>query len=335
MGFLRNDTGPAIPTFGGEAFPWIGGDAQTLRHFIRRDAPAAPPGETVILDLDDGDQLLAAYHQPDTAPRGTIIAVHGLNGCMDAAHILWLTPSVLASGYALLRINMRGAGPGRSMAKGTYNAGAGADLLPFVDWAAGRHPGLPIVMMAHSLGGTAALNMALDYPDRLAALTGLVTICAPLDMTATAARFHAPRNWLYIRYMLAGMKRIAAGVPDLDPALARTAQQVRSVYEFDDRITAPLAGYRSAADYYRGTSVHDRLDDLDVPVMILQSSNDPWIPAGPALHPPQRRGGASIVVTKGGGHVGFHDAGRNWHIRATLAWADHLAQIQDQAGRII
>jgi predicted alpha/beta-fold hydrolase len=36
--------------------------------------------------------------------------------------------------------------------------------------------------------------------------------------------------------------------------------------------------------------------------------------------------GAQIVVTKGGGHVGFHDQALNWHIRATLAWCAGLVE---------
>ena len=35
--------------------------------------------------------------------------------------------------------------------------------------------------------------------------------------------------------------------------------------------------------------------------------------------------GISVVVTRGGGHVGFHDTRLNWHIRATLAWCDAVA----------
>ena len=44
---------------------------------------------------------------------------------------------------------MRGAGPARNLARGTYNAGAGADLLPFID-ALPHDPGVPMFMMAHS-----------------------------------------------------------------------------------------------------------------------------------------------------------------------------------------
>ena len=354
MAFIRNDAGTLVPPFGGEAFPWIGGDAQTIRHFLRHDAPAPPPSREIRLDLDDGDALLAAFHPARPAAtggkkgrsRGCVIAVHGLNGCMDAQHILWLTGPVLDAGFSLLRVNMRGAGPGRPLARGTYNAGAGADLIPFVDAASALDPGVPLFMMAHSLGGTAALNMILDFDDTARRLAGLVTIGTPLDMVATAARFHAPRNRPYVRYMLSGLKQIADNVPDLDPELHRAAMSAKSVRDFDDLVTARLAGYADSASYYAGTSVHHRLQDAPIPLLVLQGSNDPWVPSQPALDqprpasPPEQadvnsgvqagvqagiQAGVQVVVTRGGGHVGFHDRQLNWHIRATIAWCGALA----------
>ena len=101
----------------------------------------------------------------------------------------------------------------------------------------------------------------------------------------------------------------------------------RSITEFDDLVTAPLAGYADSAAYYAATSVHRRMDDLAIPTLVLQGSNDPWVPVAPCLARPaprHRRAGTAIVVTKGGGHVGFHDGKLNWHIRATLAWYDAI-----------
>ena len=327
MGFIRNDAGDMIPPFDGEGFPWIGGDLQTIRHFLRDDAPPPPPSTEILIDLDDGDRLLAAFHAARTpSSRGCIIAVHGLNGCMDAQHIWWLVEPVLQAGYSLLRVNMRGAGPARQLAKGTYNARAGADLIPFIDTAATHDPGAPIFMMAHSLGGTAALNMALEFPDAAARLTGLVTIGTPLDMVATAARFNAPRNRLYIRHMLDGLKDIAATAPDLADHYLQASKRARNVYDFDDWLTAPLAGFASSDDYYRAASVMDRMADLTIPALILQGSNDPWVPASclDLPRPKDAHRGTSVVVTRGGGHVGFHDRQLNWHIRATLAWCDAI-----------
>ena len=340
MGFLRNDAGDVIPLFGGERFPWIGGDLQTIRHFLRHDAPPPDPGEEVLIELDDGDRLLAAFH-PSTGARSTgvrstgarskgcVIAVHGLAGCMDAQHIWWLLPAVLAAGYSCLRVNMRGAGPARPLARKTYSAVAGRDLLPFIDAAAARDPGAALFMMAHSLGGTAALNMALDHPRSAARLSGLVVVGTPLDMVATAERFRARRNRLYSRHMLRALKTIAATVPDPDPQQLAAARSARSITDFDDRVTAPMAGYSDSAAYYAAASVHRRITDIGIPTLVLQGSNDPWVPAGQCLalpKPADPLSGLSVVVTRGGGHVGFHDDRLNWHIRATLAWCDAIGR---------
>ncbi len=324
---IRNDAKHLIPTFGGEVFPWKGGDLQTLRHFICRDAPSAPSGEQVLLDLPDGDQLLAMCHLPRSQPRGCLIAIHGLNGCMEAPHILWLVQAALAANFAMLRVNMRGAGSARTLARKTYNAGAGADLLPFIDWAEQNLGNLPLFMIGHSLGGTVLLNMALDYPSTTTRLSGLVTVGAPIDMGATAEQFHTLRNWLYVRHMLAGMKQIVATTPEIEQCYVDAAMRANDLLTFDDYVTAPLAGYLNSSSYYAATSVHHRLPQLNIPALIIQSKNDPWIPLAPCLAQPVGVGRPSIVITKGGGHVGYHDSDGIWYIRATIDWITGLLEL--------
>ena len=273
-----------------------------------------------MLDLPDGDRLLSVCHLPSCQARGCLIAVHGLNGCMDAPHILWLIPAALAAGFAILRVNMRGAGLGRKLARKTYNAGTGADLIPFIGWAEQRFGRLPLFMMGHSLGGTAMLNMALDYPKAAARLDGLVAVCAPIDMATTAKRFHRLRNRLYVHYMLTGMKKIITATPRLEQHYVDAALRSTNIFAFDDQVTAPLAGYLDGPTYYAATSVHHQLSQLTTPTLIIQSMNDPWVPAGPCLAQPAGIGLPTIVVTKGGGHVGFNDGNGSWYIRTTLAW---------------
>ena len=115
--------------------------------------------------------------------------------------------------------------------------------------------------------------------------------------------------------------------PELDQRYRDAAATARSIYEFDDLVTAPLAGHPDSAAYYAATSVHKRMDGLGIPTLILQGSNDPWVPVASCLArpvPATRGTGTAIVVTRGGGHVGFHDRRLNWHIRATLAWCDAM-----------
>lgn len=316
---------PRLPHFEGERLPWIGGDLQTLRHFIRRDIKPLEDGEALTVTLDDGDRLLAAFHAPadhdaEGKMRGGIIAVHGLTGSMDSDHINVLTRDALCQGYAVLRVNMRGAGPARKLAKKSYSAKAGADLLPFIKMMRGKiGDDLPVVMVAHSIGGAAALNMMLDFPDQLNGLNGLVSVAAPIDMMASNARFNALRNRVYMKYLLNGLKALADEVPEIAPDVLAKIKTVQSIKEFDDVYTGPNMGYADAYEYYAAATVAHRLEDVPIRTLLIHGGNDPWIPkeAYLSLTPSAM---LDVLVSDGGGHVGFHDAKGIWSNRAIFSW---------------
>ncbi|MCE2517596.1 MAG: alpha/beta fold hydrolase [Alphaproteobacteria bacterium] len=321
---MRRHDAPHLPAFGGEAWPWRGGDLQTLRHFIRRDIPEVKGGARVVIDLDDGDRLLAEFHSPQGPAKAAIIAVHGLTGCMDSDHIKSLTHQALARNIAVMRVNMRGAGPARALARKSYNAKAGADLLPFIK-AMRKAVGddLPVVMVAHSIGGAAALNMMLDYPDQLSGLDGVVSVAAPIDMHASNKRFHSARNWLYMRHLLAGLKQLAEHVPGIAPDLLARVRRVPTITGFDEVLTAPMAGFASADDYYTGASTFHRLDAPPRPTLLIHADNDPWIPVDAYLGLP-RHDQLDVMISRGGGHVGFHDGDGVWSNRVIFTWLERF-----------
>ncbi len=77
--------------------------------------------------------------------------------------------SLLKEGFAILRVNLRGADPGRDFAAGSYSAKCNSDLLPVIAKAQelcllfGMHEvnkgiALPLFGVGISLGGTILLN---------------------------------------------------------------------------------------------------------------------------------------------------------------------------------
>jgi predicted alpha/beta-fold hydrolase len=79
---------------------------------------------------------------------------------------------------------------------------------------------------------------------------------------------------------------------------------LRTVREYDERITAPFGGYESASQYYERSSAGPWLASIDRPAHVLAAEDDPMIPpetvAGWPLPRSLRR---EILPT--GGHVGF------------------------------
>jgi predicted alpha/beta-fold hydrolase len=308
--------------------PWLTGDLQTLRNFIRRDAPDPGAFARLWLDLPDGDALAAAWHAGD-ATHPTVVLIHGLTGCEDSQYMRRSAAFWRRRGHGVVRLNLRGSAPSLARSTRPYNAAAGADILHALAAlpAEARHPGL--VCIGVSLGGTQLLNAlgraeAAALPIRAAA-----TVCAPVLLAPVSQRIMRPRNAPYHRWLLGQMRREAEALArHLPPALLAAARTARSIYAFDDRYVAPLGGFAGAEDYYARASLPQHLDGIGVPMLCLTAEDDPWVPAetyraidwraNPRVAP---------LIAPGGGHVGFHDRDRDgtWADRTLAAWLGRVA----------
>ena len=110
----------------------------------------------------------------------------------------------------------------------------------------------------------------------------------------------------FLRSLRRKVEQKRARFPEIaDPERVRRA---RSLYDFDDVVTAPVHGFRDAEDYYRRSSALRFLHGVRVPTLLLSAADDPFLPRAvldevraaardnPALH---------LEFTPHGGHVGF------------------------------
>ena len=362
-------------------FPWWGADLQTLRDTLRTAAPGPDPGEPVLTEVGQGDQLLSFLdrpldqqvdqgahqpletrsHRPLNQPQGAGadlgqatglgLVLHGLGGSSQAPGVRRLGQLLQRNGFAVLRPNLRGAGPSRPFARGSYAAQCNRDLLPLLAQARQLAAGRPLLAVGLSLGGTVLLNGCLaedplgspsPSPGGLPRLDGLACVSSPLDLVACSAQIDQPRNRLYQRWLLRRLhQQVQGDAPDALAALPRgPAPSIRS---FDAQITAPRWGYPSVDTYYAEASPLARLlQGVEAgiglglpPALWLHASDDPWVPAngtealGAALAKASKAGAAApghgaVLITPGGGHNGFHSQGdpgtASWSDRVVLAW---------------
>jgi uncharacterized protein len=136
-----------------------------------------------------------------------------------------------------------------------------------------------------------------------------VAACCPaLDLAASADMLHAPSNRLYEWYFLWALRRRMRQKARLFPGhfdLSRL-QGLRSLREFDDKVTAYYCGFSGAVDYYDRASAAHVVGEISVPTLILHAANDPFILITPEtrqkiLANPQIR----FVETEDGGHCAF------------------------------
>jgi len=70
-------------------------------------------------------------------------------------------------------------------------------------------------------------------------------------------------------------------------------------------VTARLHGFTDAADYWKRASAKPWLKQIELPTLLLNARNDPFIPR--SVYPGPGEVGPSVVLDQpaAGGHVGF------------------------------
>lgn len=302
--------------------PWYGADLQTVRNLLRppRVDLAHVASERLELPLDDGsgDRLAALLQRPATGDAPLVVLIHGLTGSEDSPYMQVSAAALLARGHAVLRLNVRGAGPSRPLCRFQYHAGRSADLAAALNALPAELRAGGLCLVGYSLGGNMLLKFLAEYggvfPIRAAA-----SVSAPLDLAAAAQRIAMRRNRVYHWNLLRAMKAEAlAPAAELAPSERLAITGARTIVEFDDRFVAPRNGFAGAADYYARCSAERFLPAIRVPTLIVHALDDPWIP--PAVYRRVRWHAQPFLhraLAGAGGHVGFHAHGDRlpWHDR--------------------
>lgn len=303
--------------------PWIGGDLQTLRNYLvgRPADLSAWPERAFELEMCDGsgDRLLAKLQGEPSAKTPLAVLLHGLTGCEDSLYLRNSARALLQDGYAVLRLNLRGALPGRKLARGHYHAGRSGDLAAALRALREELPQAfsgGLFPVGFSLGGNMLLKFLAeegrDFP-----VTAAASVSAPLSLKAAQQRLMQPRNALYHRYLLVRMKAEALATPGglEEPYRGRLAR-LRTVYDYDDQLVGPRNGFAGAEDYYERCSARRFLGGIEAPTLAIHAADDPWIPVESYDLPVWReKANLRLLLAEGGGHVGFHASGdeRPWH----------------------
>ncbi|MCP4973663.1 MAG: alpha/beta hydrolase, partial [Prochlorococcus sp.] len=104
-----------------QRLPWLGGDLQTLRDTFRAVDLPADSGEEILIDVPampsgaaGAGQLLAMLDRPATqqSTSGLVVLLHGLGGSSRREGLRRMAITLQQAGFAVLRLNLRGADPG-------------------------------------------------------------------------------------------------------------------------------------------------------------------------------------------------------------------------------
>ena len=301
------------------------------------------PGSEFTYAADDGAKLLGRRWPPEGRARAAVQIAHGL--AEHSARYARLAAALNGAGYAVYASDHRGHGPASPpetlghFADRDGWAKVLGDLWTFNRLIAADEPGVPIVLLGHSMGSFLARGFATQHAD---ALAGLVLSGSNGKPPAIAA----------LGRLIARAERLRLGPRGKSPLLnqmmfgdfnkpfrpARTDFDwlSREGSEVDKYVADPLCGFPFTTalaidllDALPGLSSPASLMKIrkDLPVYIFSGEKDPIGSNLQSLIDAFRRAGFSRVAAKiypGARHETLNETNRDEVMRDLIAWLDEF-----------
>ena len=227
-------------------------------------------------------------------------------------------------GYDVLAWNMRSCSGEINRSKRFYHAGVTDDLDLMINHAIGLGY-KNISLMGFSLGGNlTALYLGQKGKSVASEITNAVVFSVPCELGHSAEKISQTRYRFYLEGFLVSMRqKIIEKSKQIDLGVDYSGiEKIKSFREFDNRFTAPLHGFKDAQDYYDTNSCRRWLESVEVPLLIVNAKDDPFLTKECfPVREARRNKNLFLETPKSGGHVGFvtFDSDRHY-------WSEKRAQ---------
>jgi predicted alpha/beta-fold hydrolase len=314
----------AFPTF--RPHPLVrGGHAQTLVGAYLPHGGKLTGTVDHRIEMPDGDVLVLHDNRPAVWQPGerVVLMIHGLGGAHHSPYCERLALRLTERGVRTFRLDQRGCGAGVNLARYPGHAGRSEDATAAIERVAQLCPGSPVSAIGYSLGGNIILKLAGECgASPPGGLDQVAAVCPPIDLRYCARSISRGFNWVYDRAFIRSLTRLVEARATQSPEFYEKIPLRPRPYkleEFDNRITAPLSGFRDSAHYYEVCSSAPLLTQIAVPTLILSAADDPLIPADMFETTPHSSA-VQIHVASSGGHLGFLAAKNGDPDRRWLDW---------------
>ena len=281
------------------------------------------------IDAGDGHRIVLLSWLPATEPRAVVQIAHGMGE--HAARYDRLACALVSAGHAVYANHHRGHGPDASAAGQLGDFGRGgfaavvADMARVSAHARALHPGVPLLLVGHSMGSFAAQLYVLDHHHLLDGLALSGTAATELrfadrnphrklqDLNAGIEQPRTPFDWLS-----RDPREVDAYIADPLCSFTITPASRQSMFDACDRLSAPGAWAALPKE---------------LPVYLFTGDRDPVNNCLAWFHPLVQRlrdAGLTDVQTRiypGARHEVLNETHRDEVTADLLAWLAHAASV--------
>ena len=268
-------------------------------------------------DTPDGD-FIDVDRLPGGADAPLVTLFHGLEGSSSSHYAGALAHELAKRGWRGAVPHFRGCSGEQNSLPRAYHSGDAEEIGWILRRLHREASGVPLFAMGMSLGGNALLKWLGEDTRAKDVLAAAAAVSAPFDLMAAGDALGRGFNLVYARAFLATLKEKGEGKLKRFPGLfdGEAMRRARTLRDFDEAVTAPLHGFRGTDDYWTRASAKPVLDRIEVPTLLLNARNDPFmpetaLPRSEEVSPfvlcefPDQGGHASFVGTPFPGNLGW------------------------------
>ncbi|HBL56637.1 MAG TPA: alpha/beta fold hydrolase [Candidatus Lambdaproteobacteria bacterium] len=283
---------------------WLPGPhAQTIWASRFRSTPS-PDTKREQVELDDDDFLNLYWLTQGNGP--IVIIVHGLEGDSSSNNVKAMFDVVRKNGWNGVLLLNRNCGGFSNRLQRTYHAGETGDLDFVVNLVKKRFPDVPLMLYGYSLGGNTMLKWLGEKGDH-AGISAAAAVSIPFDLASSTAILDKGFSKIYQKHFVDLMREAAKRkFRDLAPLFnPGDLNKIKTLREFDEKVTAPLHGFVNADQYYSESSCKQFLKNICVPTLIMNSLDDPFLERNTFPGPKEVSDMVELEFLQNGGHAAF------------------------------
>lgn len=290
---------------------------QTIYSSIARKNVRAKIDYTERLELPDGDFVDLAWAVNGlSADMPLVIFLHGLGGSINSSYVATQIAAYNQHGWRALFMHFRGASDTANRLARAYHSGETGDLDYLLQELQRREPDSLKAVVGISIGGNVLLKWLGEQGSQNLVATA-VAVSVPFELDSVSDKINSGFGKVYQAYLMKRMREVFRRKMAVNPELRRNYQKslskVKTFWEFDDKITAPLYGFDDVHDYYAKSSSRQFLSSIKTPTLIIHALDDPLMSKSVIPGEKELSEHVTLELSESGGHVGFigaDDAGK-------------------------
>ncbi|CCC68282.1 hypothetical protein NCAS_0B01980 [Naumovozyma castellii] len=299
------------------------------------------------------EKEMTTIHEDD---RPLVVCCHGLAGGSHEPIIRSLTENLSKVGngkFQVVVLNTRGCARSKITTRNLFTAFHTMDLREFVNREHQKHPNRKIYAVGFSFGGTMLANYLGEEGDKTPIASAAV-LCNPWDMVLSGMK---TRDDFWTRTLfaknitdfltrmvkvnMAELESPDGSKPDHIPTVKNPsyytftqenlakAKDFKLISDFDDVFTAPALGFKNALEYYAAAGSINRLPNIKIPLLVINSTDDPVVGPDPIPnHIIDSNNHLLLCETDIGGHLAYLDKNNDsWSTNQIANYFDKFDEV--------